>query len=255
MLLWNFFGKKARRRTMNGVTRRWVLKLLAAVAMVPRRPARAWAGFLSLFPVRTVEIEDFGFDPAGGRLTLAGGESRPYVLTVDGLVERPASLDYQALRALPQQAQTSDFHCVEGWSVPDLAWSGLRLATIADLVGPKAPAKYVVLHALGRTVSRPGGLDHYVECLPLADLLRPELGYLLALDLAGRPLPLEHGAPLRLVCPFDLAYKGIKFVTRLEFADSPQDGWWTRANGIYTTDAPVDPDRLRTPDPRRERRS
>jgi DMSO/TMAO reductase YedYZ molybdopterin-dependent catalytic subunit len=240
---------------MKGVTRRWVLGLLAVGAVLPGLPARAWAWFVSRFPVRTVEVEDFGFDAASGRVTLAGGESRPYVLAVDGLVARPASLDYAALRALAQQAQTSDFHCVEGWSVGDLTWSGLRLETLTALVEPKASASHVVFHSLGRTRSRPGGLDHYVECLPLADLLRPDLGYLLALDLGDAPLPLEHGAPVRLVCPFDLAYKAIKFVTRLEFTDTPQDGWWTRANGIYTAVAPVDPDRLRVPDPRRQHRS
>ena len=147
-------------------------------------------------------------------------------------------------------AMTADFHCVEGWSVPDLAWKGLRLSTLAELAGPRPEARYVIFHALGGTRSRPGGLDHYVECLPLADLLDPALGYLLALDLDGAPVPLAHGAPLRLVCPFDLAYKAIKFVTRLEFSDTAQDGWWTRANGIYTAFAPVEPERLRVRDPR-----
>jgi len=92
-----------------------------------------------------------------------------------------------------------------------------------------------------------------MECLPLADLLNPELNYLLALDLDGSPLPLGHGAPLRLVCPFDLAYKGAKYITRLEFSDTPQDGWWTRANGIYAASAPVESDRLRVKDPRAAR--
>ena len=114
------------------------------------------------------------------------------MLTVDGLVERPAELDYAALRALPLDEQVSDFHCVEGWSVGDLAWGGLRLATLADKAGPKPEARYVIFHSLGRTRSRPGGLDHYVECLPLADLRDPRLGYLLALTLAGAPLPLSH---------------------------------------------------------------
>jgi DMSO/TMAO reductase YedYZ molybdopterin-dependent catalytic subunit len=235
---------------MEGVTRRFLLRMLTVGAVAVALPARAWAWFVSRFPVRTVEIEDFGFDAATGRVTLADGGSRPYVLTVDGLVARPASLEYARLRALPQQAMTADFHCVEGWSVADVRWSGLRLATLAGLVGPAPTATHVVFHSLGRTRSRPGGLDHYVECLPLADLLRPELGYLLALDLAGAPIPLEHGAPLRLVCPFDLAYKSIKFVTRLEFTDAPQDGWWTRANDIYPRHAPVEPSRLRQPDPR-----
>uniref|UniRef100_I2Q5Z2 Sulfite oxidase-like oxidoreductase n=1 Tax=Desulfovibrio sp. U5L TaxID=596152 RepID=I2Q5Z2_9BACT len=237
---------------MGGVTRRWMLRLLAAGVVLGRFPGRALAWVGSRFPVRTVEIEDFGFDAASGVVTRAGG-GEPYGLILDGLVAAPQCLPYAGLRALPQAAQTSDFHCVEGWDVPDVPWSGLRIATLAGLARPLPEARYVVFHALGRTRSRPGGLDHYVECLPLADLVNPDLGYLLALDLDGAPLPLEHGAPLRLVCPFDLAYKGAKFVTRLEFAAAPVDGWWTRANGIYEAHAPVEPDRLRRPDPRAPR--
>lgn len=235
------------------ITRRMFLGLLGAAAVVGRWPGRAWAFVLATFPVRTVEIEDFGFEPATGMVTHAGGAAVLYALTVDGLVKTPRQLSYAALRALPQESQTSDFHCVEGWDVDDLHWTGLRLKTLADLAEPKPEARYVIFHSLGRTRSHPGGLDHYVECLPLADLLDPRLEYLLALSLAGGPLPLEHGAPMRLVCPYDLAYKGAKFITRLEFAADPVDGWWTRANGIYDRIAPVEPERLRRPDPRRSR--
>ena len=234
---------------MTGLTRRLALKVLAGAALAGWLPARAWAWFRSGLPVRTVEIEDFTFDAATG-LVRQGGTAKPYALAVDGLVARPASLDYAALTALPQVRQTSDFHCVEGWSVADQAWGGVRPAAIVDLVQPKPEARYVIFHALGRTQSRPEGLDHYVECLPLAELLDPKLSCLLALTLGGEPLPQAHGAPLRLVSPFDLAYKSIKFVARLEFAAKPVDGWWTRANDIYETNAPVPPDRLRQKDPR-----
>ena len=234
---------------MAGLTRRLALKLLAGAVLVGWLPVRAWAWFRSGLPVRTVEIEDFTFDATTG-LVRQSGVAKPYALAVDGLVARPTSLNYAALAALPQVRQTSDFHCVEGWSVADQAWGGIRLAAIVELVEPKPEARYVIFHALGRTQSRPEGLDHYVECLPLAELLDPKLSCLLALTLGGEPLPLAHGAPLRLISPFDLAYKSIKFVTRLEFAAKPVDGWWTRANAIYETNAPVPPDRLRQKAPR-----
>lgn len=240
---------------MSGMTRRMFLVMAAGTALFGRMAGEAWAWFVRLFPVRTVEIEDFGFDAAKGQVTHARGPAEPYALAVEGLVERPLRLSYADLLALPQERQVSDFHCVEGWSVGDLAWGGLRLSTLVERAGPKAEARYVIFHSLGRTRSRPGGLDHYVECLPLADLLDPALGYLLALRLADAPLPFDHGAPLRLVCPYDLAYKGAKFIGRLEFAAAPVEGWWTRANGIYETYAPVDADRLRRPDPRANRKN
>ena len=45
---------------------------------------------------------------------------------IDGLVARPQTLTYDDLLALPQAAQTSDFHCVTGWSVDDVRWGGVR---------------------------------------------------------------------------------------------------------------------------------
>src|SRR5437763_1335714 len=47
-------------------------------------------------------------------------------LRVDGLVERPQELSYAELLALPRAHQVSDFHCVTGWSVPQVRWSGVR---------------------------------------------------------------------------------------------------------------------------------
>ncbi|MDQ7834708.1 MAG: hypothetical protein RDU24_04945 [Humidesulfovibrio sp.] len=61
----------------------------------------------------------------------------------------------------------------------------------------------------------------------------------------------SRGAPARVVSPFDLAYKSIKFVHRVEFTEAPLEGWWTRANPIDPVEAPAQEDRLRTPDPRR----
>jgi DMSO/TMAO reductase YedYZ molybdopterin-dependent catalytic subunit len=55
----------------------------------------------------------------------------------------------------------------------------------------------------------------------------------------------QHGAPLRLISPYDLGYKGTKFVGRIEFSDKEHPGWWTRANPIYPSEAPVPEDRLR----------
>ncbi len=63
------------------------------------------------------------FDPASWRLE------------VTGEVEQPVKLTYDQLLALPSQRQTSDFHCVTGWTVGDVRWQGVRLA---DAVGQGA---------------------------------------------------------------------------------------------------------------------
>jgi DMSO/TMAO reductase YedYZ molybdopterin-dependent catalytic subunit len=60
-----------------------------------------------------------------------------------------------------------------------------------------------------------------------------------------KPLPEEYGGPLRLIAPYDLGYKSIKFVSRIEFIKGARPGWWTLANPIYTIEARVQKNRLR----------
>jgi DMSO/TMAO reductase YedYZ molybdopterin-dependent catalytic subunit len=230
----------------DGQTRRFFLKASAVFGFVIALPFRAWGFFLTMLQVRTVEKGDFKFEPETGLLRWSGKiKGEPYQLVVDGLVEKPLSLSYADLSGLSQITQLSDFHCVEGWSVKDLRWGGIRFSEITKRVKPRPHARYAIFHALGTTESRPGGLDHYVESLPISHLLDPGRECLLALSLGGKPLTHQHGAPLRLISPYDLGYKGAKFLRRIEFSDKEQPGWWTLANPIYSSEAPVPEDRLR----------
>jgi len=241
------------------IERRTLLKALPALFLAAGAalwgflPERARAAFADTFPTRTVERGGFRFDAARGEIVWSTARREPYALVIDGLVERPARLSYAQLRALPQVRRTADFHCVEGWSVYDAPWGGVDFPTLFSRVRPRPGARFVHFHSLGLTPPA-GGLTHYVESFPLADLLDPALGALLALDMEGRPLPDARGAPARVVSPFDMAYKSIKFVARAEFAAAPAEGWWTRANPIYPVLAPVQAGRLRRPDPRSPRR-
>lgn len=235
--------------------RRSLLKFLAAAAVTAGAalwgflPAGAREAIAARFPTRTVEKNTFRFDAASGEVVWKNGRRERYRLTLDGLVEAPVRLAYADLRALPQVRRTADFHCVEGWSVLDAPWGGVSFRDLFATVRVKPQAKFAVFHSLGET-DPVGGLTHYVESFPLADLLNPALGGLLALDLENAPLSDQRGAPARVISPFDLAYKSIKFVTRVEFTAAAQEGWWTRANPIYPVHAPVEKRRLRTPDPR-----
>jgi len=196
---------------------------------------------------RTVENETFLFDPINGtirwRNTPAVKES--YWLTVEGLVEKPKRFSYKDLQAFPQVIQMADFHCVEGWSVKDLQWGGIRFAEIAKVVQPKPEARYVVFHSLGKPPEIGQGVNHYIESLPLEKLLDPQKKCLLALTINGKPLTFDRGSLLRVVSPYDLGYKGSKYVTRIVFSAEQTNGWWTRANPIYSADAPVSVERLK----------
>ncbi|KIX13619.1 molybdopterin-dependent oxidoreductase [Dethiosulfatarculus sandiegensis] len=227
------------------INRRFVLKVAAFATLLAALPQVVYGFFLKRFPVRTVENKGFSFDSSSGIYKDRQGREAPFQLVVNGLVEKPLRLSWRELNDLPQVEQVNDFHCVEGWSVPDLKWGGVKPGYLLAMAGIKKQASHVVFHALGETRHKPGGLKYYVECNSIDELKDPAKQMLLAHSLNGSPLPLEHGAPLRLISPFDLAYKSIKFVWRLEVTDSAVEGWWTRANPIYPYEAPVPPERLR----------
>ncbi|OPY64701.1 MAG: Sulfoxide reductase catalytic subunit YedY precursor [Syntrophorhabdaceae bacterium PtaU1.Bin034] len=229
-----------------GMCRRLFLKTVALVAFIASAPRAAFAFFIESLEVRTVEKETFRFDPATGTIKWSGRRSaEPYRLVVDGMVQKPRNYSYADLRSFPQVNQISDFHCVEGWSVKGIKWGGFRFEEITKRVKPLPDARFVIFHALGKTTSQPGGLDHYVESLPVKELLDPKKQCLLVLFMNGKPLTHDHGAPLRVVSPFDMGYKGAKYVIRIEFSKTSQPGWWTLANPVYPADAPVPEQRLR----------
>jgi DMSO/TMAO reductase YedYZ molybdopterin-dependent catalytic subunit len=221
------------------------LKLCSFGGLLLLIPSSARAFFLKQFQTRTVEKEDFRFDPAKGLVVWEKKGPEAYYLTVDGLVDKSSSFSYDSLKSFPQVVQTSDFHCVEGWSVENVRWGGIRFEEITKRVKPKPEARFAVFHSLGKTSDRPGGLDHYVESIPVAQLLDPGKACLLALSLDGKPISRDRGAPLRVVSPYDLGYKGSKYVTRIEFAKEARPGWWTLANPVYPVSAPVPTNRLR----------
>lgn len=229
------------------LTRRLFIKASAFLWLVLAVPKTAWSFFVGNFQTRTVEKEAFQFDPITGtiRWRKNPADKEPYRLIVEGLVKSPKRYSYKDLQAFPQAVQATDFHCVEGWSVRNVRWGGIRFPEIANAVKPRPEARYVVFHSLGSTSEPAQGVNHYIECLPLEKLLDPGKKCLLALTMDGKPLTYERGSPLRVVSPYDLGYKGSKYVTRIVFTNQQTPGWWTLANPIYPPDAPVPAKRLR----------
>lgn len=233
-------------RAQVGFGRRLFIKAAGSITFCLSLPSWLQAFFEKTFYIRTVERENFSFDPATGRIEwFKRGKKEPYELIVAGLVEKPMNLSYKELLALPATEQVSDFHCVEGWSVADVKWGGFRFDEIVKRVKPKPEASHVLFHALGETEEAPEGQDHYIESFSLNELLAPEKRCLMALTMDDKPLSHDHGSPLRVVAPFSLGYKNIKFVMAIQFVDRARPGWWTLENPIYPIDAPVPEGRLR----------
>lgn len=225
----------------SGLTRRLLLEWLGAGAVL------ALGGDLLAALAATPPGEGLGFRPGPAQgPPFVGWNERTvdpqdlasllatWRLEVGGLVARPATYAFADLVALPRTDLVADFHCVEGWSVPDVPWNGVRLAALLDRAEPSPEAKYVHFLTVG---------GFYNDSLPLPVAREPQT--LLAYGVAGSTLPLAHGFPLRVVAPRLLGYKNAKYVARLELAAEPLYGFWVKAGYDYRGDVP--PSRLRPP--------
>jgi DMSO/TMAO reductase YedYZ molybdopterin-dependent catalytic subunit len=135
-------------------------------------------------------------------------------LDVVGAVRRPVSLRWKDLLALEQIEDVSDFHCVTKWSKMDLRWRGVRLADVLALAEPADDAHFLMCHAY----------DGYTVNLPLEEALKPDV--LLAHTVDGAPLPVEHGGPCRVITPQLYAWKGAKWINRIELLTEDRLGFW-----------------------------
>ncbi|SQD93215.1 Oxidoreductase molybdopterin binding protein [Candidatus Bipolaricaulis anaerobius] len=154
-------------------------------------------------------------------------------LRLFGAVGHPGELSWDELLRLPQTTVQADFHCVTGWSVPDLVWEGIPTGAIVDLVRPHPGVTWVIAY----------GREGYTTNVPYPQF--QDAHSLLAHRLNGAPLPPEHGAPLRLVVPSLYAWKSAKYLSALEFLTSFRRGHW-EARGYHDVGDPWREERFRS---------
>ena len=138
-------------------------------------------------------------------------------LKVGGLVETPFDISLDDLRALPSRTQITRHDCVEGWSCIG-QWKGVPLKTLLDRAKPKPEAKYIAFFCADDLEQSLDGTGRYYETHDFVDAYHPQT--ILAYELNGKTLEVEHGAPLRLRVERQLGYKMAKYVMRIEAIDS-----------------------------------
>src|SRR5690348_1775286 len=167
-----------------------------ASAVAPILPTGGWR-------IYTISGHMPVFDPATWRLKIGG------------LVEQPVSLTYDELRSLPRAEQVSTFHCVTGWSVENVHWGGVR---IGDVLARAKP------HAAGHALRFTSMEVPYVDFLTLRQAELHDV--MLAYEMDGKPLPREHGAPVRLIIPEMYGYKNVKWLQGIDVVDQAGQGYW-----------------------------
>ncbi len=209
----------------------WAANLLGEVEKLTKRAQRLFAGGHALAPefpksdIAPVFRANGTLNPNTNDYNVHASEGfRNWMIPVEGLVENPLRLSLAAIRAFPARSQITRHDCVEGWSCIG-AWKGAPLAHILALARPKPDARYVVFHCadpmgeadvdtLGNVIAPP----YYYESLDLLEATHPQT--ILAYELNGNVLPVEHGAPIRVRAERQLGYKMAKYVQRIELVDS-----------------------------------
>ncbi len=151
-----------------------------------------------------------------------------WAIKVDGLVENPATFSVQEIKEMGGTDATLPIICVEGWDMW-VRWNGVRLSELIRQVRPKQDAKWLTFYSY----------SEYTDSLSMEDAMDERTMLVYGLD--GGDLPADNGGPLRLVVPFKLAYKSVKWVTRISFVDSEELGYW-EVRG-YPADAGIPDDK------------
>jgi sulfoxide reductase catalytic subunit YedY len=153
---------------------------------------------------------------------------RPWTIKIDGMVEKPFDIGIDDLvRKFPIEERLYRHRCVEAWSMA-VPWSGIPMAKLVELAKPLASAKYVRMETFLDKAMAPGQKSWapwpYVEGLTIAEATH-ELTFL-ATGAYGKPMPKQHGAPIRLAVPWKYGFKHIKSIVRVSFTDKRPKSYW-----------------------------
>lgn len=133
-------------------------------------------------------------------------------LEIGGKVARPFSLTLAQLKAAPQRTQITRHDCVEGWSAIG-EWTGVPLGLLLRQAQISPSAQYIVFHCADDFSGVP-----YYESIDLIDAMHPQT--ILAHTMNRQPLPVGHGAPIRLRVERALGYKQAKYVMKIEAVET-----------------------------------
>ena len=141
-------------------------------------------------------------------------DTATWTFSIDGLVENPQTWSWADLHHMPPSTYEGDIHCVTTWSKFDMTFNGVSVDTLLDLAGLRAEAAFVMAR------SHTG----YTTNLPLADVTGGKAWVAWTVD--GKPLPVEHGGPARLLVPHLYFWKSAKWIRGLVMQADDDPGFW-----------------------------
>jgi DMSO/TMAO reductase YedYZ molybdopterin-dependent catalytic subunit/thiosulfate reductase cytochrome b subunit len=167
-----------------------------------------------------------------------------FILEVGGLVENPLHLTLADLRIMPKTTQITKHDCIQGWSAVG-QWGGVQFTHIIELCRPRPEVQYVVFYAFDNKSSSepyPAGPGFFYGTIDME--LARHRQTILAYEFNGQPLPIPHGAPLRLRVETQLGFKMVKYIRAIEFVAEYHSigegqGGWREDHQNYSTEAGI----------------
>ena len=146
-------------------------------------------------------------------------DGQSWRLHVGGMVDKPMTLTLADLRALPPTTEYVTLECISnnvgGELMSTGSFTGVSLRDLVDRAVPQARASWVGFRAR----------DGYAESLPMSWIQdSPEV--LVAYELDGAPLPMNHGFPARILIPGHYGMKGPKWLDNIDLGTQETRGYW-----------------------------
>jgi len=154
---------------------------------------------------------------------------RPWEITIDGEVDKPLTIGIDDLLAkMPLEERVYRLRCVETWAIC-VPWSGFPLAELVKLANPTSKARYLRMETfhmpeIARSQRQTWYPWPYVEAVTIEEATN-DLAFMVT-GAYGKPLPKQHGAPLRLAVPWKYGFKSIKSITRFSFVEKRPMSFW-----------------------------
>jgi len=155
--------------------------------------------------------------------------TRPWTIKIDGMVEKPFEIGFDDLvRKMPLEERLYRLRCVEGWSMT-IPWTGFQLSKLVEMARPLSSATYIRMETFVNKAVAPEQRKSwypwpYTEGLTIAEATNT-LSFM-ATGAYGKPLPKQHGAPIRLAVPWKYGFKSVKSVVRFHFTDKRPTSYW-----------------------------
>jgi len=188
---------------------------------------------------------EFGTGKTDPAVEARNFKTRPWTVTVGGLVQKPLALDLDSLGSLaPLEERIYPLRCVEAWSAV-VPWIGYPLSALLARAAPGARARYVAFESFydprQMPRARQAGIPFpYREGLRLDEAMHPLT--ILCLGMYGAPLPPQEGAPVRLIVPWKYGFKSIKSIVKITLTEKqPPTTWRLSAPSEYGFYSNVNP--------------